>query len=170
MTNETVNVLREQVERLTKERDEARTESDESLAALVRADAEVTRLAAERDEALDDIERHMRTIHKRDRAVEVAESEVTRLTAERDEWRALATKAQDQRDQWMSKAGELTEEVVDLRVSYGKNTESMFLAEARLSDANALLERARDDVYIPHDLKRDINEYLSGTSDTNPRI
>lgn len=44
------------------------------------AEARVRELTRERDEALGDIERHMRTIHKRDRLAEVAESEVTRLT------------------------------------------------------------------------------------------
>lgn len=90
MVNETVNVLREQVAQLTKERDEAR-----------------------------DIARKVPGLEfdlkAKANECEIADAEVTRLTAERDEWRALATRAQDQRDQWMSKAGELTEQVAELR-------------------------------------------------------
>lgn len=198
MVNETVAVLRDQVENLRAELANLKArreqdmhhveillaERDEARRALVlQADApalvsEVKRLTealAAAEKQAGDIELMTRgtisgLIKQRDAAEAglaladgingreiksraAAEARIQSLLKERDEWRALAIKAQDQRDQWMSKAGELNEEVAGLRESIERAdaaalstirevTKERDEALAKLDLANGLLRAA----------------------------
>lgn len=135
MVNDTVAVLRDQVENLR---------------------AELANMKARREQDMAHVES---------------------LLKERDEWRALATRSQDQRDQWMSKAGELTEEVAGLRESI-ERADAAALSTIRevtkeRDSANALLERwdrGETGVKVCIDTSSYLAASLSGTSYTNPRI